>query len=114
MDSNQIVITQNTIDSGNNDSSSKNSGKYKKVIEKVLNCTNDHLLVLMNQMLCSADEKLFDHAEKAKTDEERMQYMDCTRIFRTERNDISHHFFINLNTALSTSQTAALGTDAAG
>ncbi len=73
---------------------------YKKVIDKVHDCVNDHLLILMHQMLTSADEKLFDQAEKAKTDEERMKFMDCTKIFRTERNDISHHFFINLNNSL--------------
>ena len=73
---------------------------YKKIIDKVHNCVNDHLLILMNQMLTSADDKLFDQAEKAKSDEERMKFMDCTKIFRTERNDISHHFFINLNNSL--------------
>jgi len=73
---------------------------YKKIIDKVHNCVNEHLLILMNQMLTSADDKLFDQAEKAKSDEERMKFMDCTKIFRTERNDISHHFFINLNNSL--------------
>jgi len=111
MDLNQHVITQNNIDSGNNDLSNKDSGKYKKIIDKVLDCVNDHLLVLMNQMLSSADNKLFDQAEKAKSDEERMQYMDCTRIFRTERNDISHHFFINLNTILKTTKTNTAGSE---
>lgn len=99
---NQNVISQNNTASGNDD-----SNKYKKIIDKVLDCVNDHLLVLMNQMLTSADNRLFEQAEKAKSDEERMQFMDCTRIFRTERNDISHHFFINLNTILSASQTNA-------
>lgn len=83
---------------------------YSKIIDKVFNCVNDHLLILMNQMLTSADEKLFDQAEKAQNDEERMKFMDCTKIFRTERNDISHHFFINLNNSLKpvNSETVAL------
>jgi len=104
MDLNQQVITQYITDSDTNDLSNKDSGKYKKIIDKIFHCVNDHLLMLMNQMLSSADNKLFDQAEKAKSDEERMQYMDCTRIFRTERNDINHHFFINLNTVLTNSQ----------
>ncbi len=80
--------------------SSTTAVDYKKVNEKLVNCVNDHLLALMNQMLTSADDKLFDQAEKAKSDEERMKFMDCTKIFRTERNDISHHFFINVNNSL--------------
>jgi hypothetical protein len=106
MDLNQHVIKKNSSTPGNIDLSNNDSGKYKKIIGKVLDCVNDHLLMLMNQMLTSADNTLFDQAEKAKSDEERMQYMDCTRIFRTERNDISHHFFINLNTVLSPSHTS--------
>ena len=89
--------------SSNQDTSTqlcKTAVNYKKVINLVHDCVNDHLLLLMNQMLTSADDKLFDQAEKAKTDEERMKFMDCTKIFRTERNDISHHFFINLNNSL--------------
>ena len=87
----------------NHDTSSQISStavNYKKVIDNVHDCVNDHLLILMHEMLTSADDKLFDQAEKAKTDEERMKFMDCTKIFRTERNDISHHFFINLNNSL--------------
>ena len=84
----------------NSKQASKTGVNYKRVIDKVHNCVNDHLLILMNQMLTSADDKLFDQAEKAKSDEERMKFMDCTKIFRTERNDISHHFFINLNNSL--------------
>jgi len=81
--------------------------KYSKIIGKVFTCTNNHLITLINQMLNSADHKLFDLAEKATSDEEQMKYMDCTRIFRTERNDISGHFFINLNNSLATNQTDA-------
>ena len=82
------------------------SDKYAKIIEKVFTCTNEHLMTLITQMLNSADHKLFDLAEKASSDEEQMKYMDCTRIFRTERNDISGHFFVNLNNSLSPKHTA--------
>ncbi len=86
------------------------SDKYSKIIEKVFTCTNEHLMTLITQMLNTADHKLFDLAEQASSDEEQMKYMDCTRIFRTERNDISGHFFINLNNSLSASYSS--GADA--
>ena len=54
-----------------------------------------------------ADENLFDQAEKARSDEERMKYMDCTKIFRTEKNDIGQHFFVNLNQSLKVSQATS-------
>ncbi len=95
MDLNQTATTK----------SSNGSVNYSRVIDKLYNCVNDHLLMLMNQLLSSADDKLFDHAEKAANDEERMKFMDCTKIFRTERNDISHHFFINLNQSLNPVKT---------
>ena len=82
------------------------SDKYSRIIEKVFTCTNEHLMTLITQMLNSADHKLFDLAEKASSDEEQMKYMDCTRIFRTERNDISGHFFVNLNNSLKPKQFA--------
>lgn len=95
MDLNQTATTK----------SSNGSVNYSRVIDKLYNCVNDHLLMLMNQMLSSADDKLFDQAEKADNDEERMKFMDCTKIFRTERNDISHHFFTNLNQSLNPVKT---------
>ena len=92
----------------NQDASTKDCKEpvnYSKIIDKVFNSVNDHLLILMNQMHTSADDKLFDQAEKANNDEERMKFMDCTKIFRTERNDINHHFFINLNNSLKPANT---------
>lgn len=106
-----MELNQNFSTQTNGKSASNSANKYNKIIEKVHNCANDHLMVLMHQMLGSADDILFDHSEKARSDEERMKFMDCTRIFRTERNDISHHFFINLNTALSTSTTNDTSTE---
>ena len=80
------------------------ASKYPVLIDKIFTCVNDHLLLLMNQMLSTADEKLKAKAGKAKTKEERNKFMDCTQVFRTERNDINHHFFINLNKSLVISQ----------
>ena len=106
MELNQDITSQNTTSQDALSlNGTKGSNNYSKVIDKVLTCVNDHLLVLMNQMLSSADDKLFDQAEKAKSDEERMKYMDCTKIFRTEKNDIGQHFFVNLNHSLKASQT---------
>ena len=103
MELNQESTSQQTFSLSDTESSKK----YSKVIDKVFNCVNDHLLVLMNQMLNTADEKLFDQAEKARSDEERMKYMDCTKIFRTEKNDIGQHFFVNLNQSLKVSQATS-------
>ena len=83
--------------------------KYSKIIDKVLISVNDHLTVLINQLLSSADNVLFGLAETATTDEERMKYMDCTYIFRTEKNDISQHFFVNLNKTLTKSKNSGSG-----
>jgi len=85
--------------------------QYTKVIDRIFTCVNDHMMILMDRMLVSADEKLFDQSEKSKTDEERMMYMDCTKIFRTEKNDISRHFFINLNNSLATSKVLDCDSD---
>lgn len=76
------------------------SPKYAEIIDKVVSQANDHLIILMNQLSSSADRILFDLAEKAVNDEEQMKYMDCTRIFITEKNDIHQHFFVNLNKTL--------------
>jgi hypothetical protein len=62
---------------------------YDKVTDEIFSCVNNHLILLIDQMVNTADKKLFDLSEKALTDEDRMKYMDCTRIFRTEKNDIS-------------------------
>lgn len=77
--------------------------KYSEVVEKIFVCVNDHLTILMNQMMNSADDIFFDRAEKAESNEDQMKYMDCTRIFRTEKNDIQQSFFINLNKSLTSS-----------
>ncbi|MBE9568677.1 MAG: DUF1631 family protein, partial [Proteobacteria bacterium] len=87
------------------------AGKYNKLIDKVFNCVNEHLLTLMTQMLNTADNKLFDLAEKAESNEDQMKYMDCTRIFRTEKTDISRRFFINLNNSLTIAQGISTNDD---
>jgi len=108
MELNQQTISQDTTSQDALSlTDTDSSKKYSKVIDKVFTCVNDHLLVLMNQMLNTADDKLFDQAEKARSDEERMKYMDCTKIFRTEKNDIGQHFFVNLNQSLKVSQATS-------
>jgi len=71
------------------------------VIEEVVACVNQHLDTLMKEMVSKANDRLFDEAEKAESEAERMKYMDCTHIFRTQKNDIEYHFSINLQRALS-------------
>lgn len=84
----------------------KGSDKYSKIIDKVFSSTNDHLMILLNQMLSSADKKLFDLAENSTSNEDQMKFMECTQIFRTEKNDISGHFFVKLNNSLKSSNNA--------
>ena len=86
-------------------SDSDQTSKYSRIADQAFSCVNEHLKVLINQMVNSADKKLFDLAEKAKSDEEQMKFMDCTRIFQTEKNDISYHFFENLNNSLSLTES---------
>ncbi len=82
-------------------SGSSQESKYAEIADMVFSSVNKHLMILINQMLNSADKKLFDLAEKATSNEDRMKFMDCTRIFRTDKNDIRHHFFLNLNNSLT-------------
>ena len=94
MELSQDVTTQTGSQSG------RQIDKHTVLIDKIFSCTNEHLMILIKQMLDTADKTLFDLAEKSTSDDEQMKYMDCTRIFRTEKNDIKGHFFINLNTSL--------------
>ena len=100
-----MTLNQQVTSSDGNQSS-----KYSRIADQAFSCVNEHLKILINQMLNSADKKLFDLAEKAKSDEEQMKFMDCTRIFQTEKNDISYHFFENLNNSLSLTESNANST----
>ena len=92
-------------------SDNSQSSKYSRIADKAFACVHEHLMILISQMLNSADKKLFDLAQKARSDEEQMKFMDCTRIFQTEKNDISHHFFENLNNSLTASKTNSKSSD---
>ena len=61
MQSNQNVSTTETSASPN----------YKKIIDKVFTCVNDHMLILIDRMLVTADEQLLDKAEKSKSDKKK-------------------------------------------
>ena len=101
-----MPLNQQVISSDNSRSS-----KYSGIADKAFSCVNEHLMILISQMLNCADKKLFDLAQKATTDEEQMKFMDCTRIFQTEKNDISHHFFENLNNSLTVSKANSISSD---
>ena len=92
-------------------SDNKQSSKYSRIADKAFSCVNEHLMILISQMLNSTDKKLFDLAEQATSDEEQMKFMDCTRIFQTEKNDISQHFFVNLNNSLTASKANSVSSD---
>ena len=78
-----MELQQNIQPHNTNVITGNDSSKYSILIDKIFNCVNDHLLTLMNQMIITADGKLHEKAEKAKTEEERMKFMDCTQVFRT-------------------------------
>jgi len=99
-------LNQQVSSSDNNQSS-----KYSRIADKAFSCVNEHLMILISQMLNSADKKLFDLAQQATSDEEQMKFMDCTRIFQTEKNDIGQHFFENLNNSLTASKTNSISSD---
>ena len=102
---NQNKNTQATnIDVDNNNQDSN----YTKIIDNIFNCVNDHLLMLMNQMLNSADKKLIEKAEAADCETERAKFINCTQVFNTKSNDISQLFFMNLNNSLSTKTPDAM------
>lgn len=106
-----MKLQQNIQPHNSNIITGTDSSKYPILIDKIFTCVNDHLLMLMNQMLVTADEKLKKKAGKAKTEEERKKFLDCTQVFRTESNDINHHFFMNLNKSLVLSQTNTANCD---
>jgi hypothetical protein len=101
-----MPLNQAVTSSDNNQSS-----KYSRIADKAFSCVNEHLMILISQMLNSTDKKLFDLAEQATSDEEQMKFMDCTRIFQTEKNDISRHFFVNLNNSLTASKANSMSSD---
>ena len=81
---------------------------YTRIIDNIFNCVNDHLLMLMNQMLNSADKKLIEKAEATDCETERAKFINCTQVFKTKSNDISQLFFMNLNNSLSTKTPDAM------
>jgi len=75
-------IQQNTQTQNNEYINNSQTDNYSNVIEKIVDCANDHLLMLMNQMLTSADKKLIEQADKKNSDIERAKFMNCTQVFR--------------------------------
>ena len=98
-------LNQNICSPNNNIVVNSGTDNYSNIIDKILNCANENLMMLMNQMLSSADKKLVAQADKSASDEDREKYLSCTQLFQTERNDISHLFFMKLNYSLSTTQS---------
>lgn len=98
-----MKLQQNIQPQNNTVQTSNGSGRYTVLIDEILSCVNDHLLTLMNQMITTADVNLYKKAEKAKSDKERKKFIECTQLFRTERNDIGQLFFLNLNKSLTPS-----------
>ncbi len=94
-------MNQNTQQCNDNVDIGTNSMSYSKVIDAIFDCVNGHLLMLMDQMLSSADEKLIEQADKTSSESERAKFINCTQLFRSEKSDINRLFFMKLNNSLS-------------
>lgn len=73
---------------------------YARLTEELYTCLNEHLMILMNQMLNTAGDKLFNLSEKAGSNEKQMIYLDTIRLLKNERSIISNQFFVSLNQSL--------------
>ncbi len=99
-----MSLQQNIFSQDSSNLGVSSADRYKSIIDNVVNCVNEQMLLLINQMLNSANEKLSELAEKAKTDEQRVKFTNCIKIFNNEKSGISQLFFISLNNSLVTSQ----------
>lgn len=80
------------------------SARYSMIVDKIIECANNHLITLMNQMLTTADAKLATDAKTAKTEAEHRNIIVCSGLFRKSGNDIRQLFFMKLNNSLAASR----------
>jgi len=78
---------------------------YTGLTEGLYTCLNEHLMILMNQMLNTAGDRLFNLSEKAESNEKQMVYLDMIRLVNKERTTISNQFFVSLNQSLGRKNT---------
>ena len=95
---------QNIISPETNCLNSSASNRYKDVIETVFSRLNEHLLKLMDNMLVSIEENLLVQANKKQTDKENKKYLERSKIFHKNKDNLKNTVFIHLNNALTTSQ----------
>lgn len=75
--------------------------RHDTIINRIFDCVNEHLHILMSHMLSSADEKLKEKAKEEESDLDKRKYTDCASIFCNQKSAISQQFFISLNYSLS-------------
>ncbi len=73
---------------------------YSLLVEKIHTCLNEHLMTLMNQMLNTAGDVLFNLSEKAELDNKQMFFLDIIQLINAKRSTIRNQFFVNLNKSL--------------
>ncbi len=83
--------------------------KHAQLVENIYTCLNEHLLILMNQMLNTAGDTLFNLSEKASSNEKQMLYLDTIQLINANRSNISNQFFVSFNESLSNRNKPALG-----
>jgi len=81
-------------------------GSYASLVENIHTCLNQHLMILMNQMLSTANDVLFNLSEKAELDNKQMFFLDIIQLINKQQSTIRQQFFINLNESLHTTKQA--------
>jgi len=85
------------------------SENYAPLVENIHTCLNQHLMILMNQMLNTAGDVLFNLSEKADLDNKQMFFLDIIQLINKHQSTIKQQFFICLNESLHSNKACQLG-----
>ncbi len=73
---------------------------YNTLVENLYTCLNEHLIILINQMLKTAGDRLFRLSEKASSNKKQMLYLDTIQFLNKHQSTIKNQFFVTLNQSL--------------
>jgi len=73
----------------------KTDKNFKSLITVIKNSLETHLKEMLSKMFNDADEKLFELADSAISNEDQNRYFELMRNLREFKNDISTDFLIN-------------------
>ncbi len=80
--------------------SSKKDKNFEKLITDIRNSLETHLKEMLSKMFNDADEKLFELADSANSNEDQNRYFELMRNLREFKPDISTDFLINTKNLL--------------